>query len=395
MNGLARRLTAYLLAALGAVLLSAVAYAAGSVAGGAVTGRPSPVRPIAGFDLFWEAWRLVERDFAGEVPPVEEMDRAAARGLLRELGDAATGLIAPQYASLDREDASGYYRGIGASVRSTEDGYIEVSVIFPGSPAEQVGIRAGDVIVAVDGEDIAGVGLHEAVSRIRGPEGTTVELELRRPGEARTFVREVERRSIEIPTVALEMLEGDIAHITLNEFNNRATAQLKDALREAVDLGAAGIVLDLRGNPGGFLDQAVSVADEFLDGGTVVIERGREVEERSFRSERGGLATDTPLAVLVNEGSASASEIVAGAVQARGRGVLVGTQTYGKGSVQYVFDLSDGSQVRVTTALWYTPDDRLIQGEGLTPDVTIEDDPATEEDEQLVASLTLLREEIH
>lgn len=395
MNGLTRRLTLYLLAALGAVLLSAVAYAAGSVAGGAVTGAPSAVRPIAGFDLFWEAWRLVERDFAGEVPPMEEIDRAAARGLLRELGDAATGLIAPQYARLDREDASGYYRGIGASVRTSEDGYIEVSVVFPGSPAEEEGILAGDVIVAVDGEDISGVGLHEAVSRIRGPEGTTVELELRRPGETGTFTRRVERRSIEIPTVSMEMLEGDIAHISLNEFNNRATAQLKDALREAVDLGAAGIVLDLRSNPGGFLDQAVSVADEFLDAGTVVIERGREVKERSFHSEAGGLATNVPLAVLVNEGSASASEIVAGAVQARGRGVLVGTQTYGKGSVQYVFDLSDGSQVRVTTALWYTPDDRLIQGEGLTPDVMIEDDPATDEDEQLIASLTRLREEIH
>ncbi len=395
MNGIMRRLTVYLLAALGAVLLSAVAYAAGSMAGGTVASRPTAARPIEGFDLFWEAWRLVERDFAGEIPPMEEVDRAVARGLLRELDDAATGLVAPQYARLDREDASGYYRGIGASVRNSADGNIEVSVVFAGSPAEEAGILPGDVIVAVDGEFIAGIGVHEAVSRIRGPEGTTVRLELRRPGEPGTFTRVVDRRSIEIPTVAMRMLEGGIAHITLNEFNNRATAQLRDALRRATDDGVTAIVLDLRNNPGGFLDQAVSVADEFLDAGTVVIERGREVTERSFHSEEGGLAVNIPLAILVNEGSASASEIVAGAVQARGRGVLVGTQTYGKGSVQYLFDLSDGSQIRVTTALWYTPDDRLIQGYGLTPDVAVEDDPETEEDEQLSASLTHVREEIH
>jgi len=391
-NGFARRLTLYLLAALGAVLLSAVAYAAGNVAGDVVSGRAPTSRPLEGFDLFWEAWRLVERDYVGEVPPLEEYDRGAAAGLLRELDDSATGLIVPEYADLERQDATGYYRGIGASVGTTEDGYVEVVTVFRGSPAEGAGIVPGDVIMAVDGTDIQGMSLAEAVSLIRGPEGTVVELELRRPGSDDTFKREVERRSIEIPTVSLEMLEGKVAHIVLSEFNNRATAQLQDALKEATAQDAAAIVLDLRGNPGGFLDQAVSVADEFLDEGTVLVERGRQVEERSYRSKDGGLAVEIPLVVLVNESSASASEIVAGAVQARARGALVGARTFGKGSVQFVFDLSDGSQVRVTTALWYTPEDRLIQGEGLEPDVTIADNLSTEADEQLEAALGYLRE---
>jgi len=251
MSGLGRRLTLYLATALGAVLLSAVAYAAGNIAGEMVSDRQTVSRPLEGFDLFWEAWRLVERDFVGEIPPVEEYDRGAASGLLRELGDAATGLVPPQYASLDRQDATGYYAGIGASVSTSADGYVEVTAVFRGSPAEGAGILPSDVIVAVDGQDIAGLALTEAVSLIRGPEGTTVHLELRRPGETGTFRREVVRRTVEIPTVSLTMLEGGVAHVVLSEFNNRATAQLQEALKQAAAQGASALVLDLRGNPGG------------------------------------------------------------------------------------------------------------------------------------------------
>jgi len=392
MSGIRRRLTVYLATALGVVLLSVAAFTAGGLAADTMSAGPAPTRPIAGFELFWEAWHIVERDFVGELPAMDIVERGAARGLLRELGDSATGLISPEYAQLEREDSSGYYRGVGASVGTSEDGYVEVSVVFAGSPADEAGIRPGDVIVKVDGEDIAGLGLHEAVSRIRGPEGTTVELELRRPGVEGTYTCRLERRSIEIPTVTLDLLEGGIAHITLTEFNNRATAQLQEALRQAIAADAQGLVLDLRDDPGGYLEQAVSVADEFLDAGTVVVERGREVAEQVYRSEDGGLATTIPLVVLVNEGSASASEIVAGAIQARDRGILIGTRTYGKGSVQLAFDLSDGSQIRITTALWYTPDERLIQGEGLGPDMEVQDDPGTAEDEQLSAAVRYLQE---
>jgi len=181
----------------------------------------------------------------------------------------------------------------------------------------------------------------------------------------------VERREIEIRTAELEMLAGGIAHIRLNDFNARAVAQLRQALEDAERQGASAVILDLRDNPGGFLDQAVAVADEFLNAGPVVTERGRLEAARIHNSRDGGLATELPLAVLINGGSASASEIVAGAVQARDRGVLVGERSYGKGSVQLAFDLSDGSELRVTVARWYTPDDRLIQGEGLQPDIVV------------------------
>ncbi|NPV09060.1 MAG: S41 family peptidase [Anaerolineae bacterium] len=392
MSGLLRRVGVFLAGAGAAFVLSCTGFAAGGIAAGSIARTPTPSRPIEGFGLFWEAWTIVERDFVGDVPPEEEVHRGAARGLLRALGDPATGLIAPEFARLDREDSSGYYRGIGASVRYGAHGYVEIAVVFAGSPADEAGLRPGDVILSVDGEDMAGVGLYEVVSRIRGPEGTHVEIEFRRPGVESTFTRLLERREIEIPTVTLEVLEGGIGHLALSDFNGRATAQLRDQLRQARRAGVTALILDLRGNPGGYLDQAVSVADEFLDRGTVVVERGREVPEKAYGSHEGGLATDMELVVLVNEGSASASEIVAGAVQALGRGTVIGTRTFGKGSVQYAFDLSDGSQIRVTTALWYTPDDRLIQGEGLEPDITVADDPETEVDEPLEAAVLYLKE---
>jgi carboxyl-terminal processing protease len=392
MSGVAQRITVVLLGGLAALLLCAAGFAAGGLAAGTLVRTPTPARPIEGMELFHEVWAIVERDFVGDLPARDEVERGAARGLLRALGDSATGLIAPEFAQLEREDSSGYYRGIGASVRYGDHDYVEVAVVFDGSPAQDAGLRPGDVILKVDGEDMADVDLYEVVSRIRGPEGTEVVLELHRPGTGEIFVRALERREIEIPTVTLEVLEGGIGHLILADFNSRATAQLRDQLRAAQQAGVTALILDLRNNPGGFLDQAVSVSDEFLDEGTIVVERGREVPERSYRGRDGGLATEIELVVLVNEGSASASEIVTGAVQAHERGTVIGTTTFGKGSVQYAFDLSDGSQIRVTTALWYTPDDRQIQGEGLVPDIVVADDPETEADEQLEAAVSFLKE---
>ena len=375
-----------------AAFLSAGSFVAGGIAAGTMGQRATATVPIEGFGLFWEAWEIVERDFVGDIPPEEVVARGAARGLLRALNDPATGLIGPEFARLEREDASGVYKGIGASVRPGEGGYVEIAVVFDGSPAAEAGLRPGDIVLAVDGDDVKGVSLYEVVARIRGPVGTMVGLRIRRPSAGDVFNVEVARREIEIPTASMTVLPGDIAHIRLTEFNSRAASQLREALQEARASGCRALILDLRGNPGGFLDQAVAVADEFLDAGAVLVERGLEEPERAHRSEDGGLATDLPLVVLVNEGSASASEIVAGAIQARGRGILVGAATYGKGSVQYSFTLSDESEIRITTALWYTPDDHLIQGDGLHPDLEVASESNDQEDAQLQAAVDYLLE---
>ncbi|MGQ9554208.1 MAG: S41 family peptidase [Anaerolineae bacterium] len=377
------------------ILVAAILVVGGSLAGSVTAAdfaRPVIVTPpIEGFDLFWEAWRIVERDYVGELPNDEEVARGAARGLVRSLNNYATSLIAPEFAQLEREESSGFYKGIGASVRSV-DGLVAIAVIFPGSPAEESGLEVGDIILAVDGKDVQGVSLYEVVSLIRGPAGTRVALRIMRPATGESLEKQVERREIEIPTATVEVLPQGIAHIRLSDFNGQATSQLQTALRMAEREKVWGIILDLRDNPGGFLDQAISVADEFLDYGPVVIERGRLEPERIHYSQDGGLATDLRLVVLVNGGSASASEIVAGAVQARKRGVLVGERSFGKGSVQFSFDLSDGSQLRVTTALWYTPDNRLIQDSGLQPDIEVAPDDSGQTDPQLQAAIQYLLE---
>ena len=253
---------------------------------------------------------------------------------------------------------------------------IEIVRPMEGQPAEDAGLRPGDLVLAVDGQSTDNMGLYEAIALIRGPRGSTVTLTILRPGESDAFDVEIVRARIPLPTVESEILEGNIAYLRLYEFNSQATDLLQDAIEDLLDQQPVGLVLDLRNNPGGFLSQAVSVADEFLPAGVVLIERGRELE-RTFESTDEGGAEEIPLVVLINGGSASASEIVAGAVQDLGRGVLIGETSFGKGSVQQPHTLSDGSELRITIARWFTPNDRAIHGNGLEPDIPV---PFTEED---------------
>ncbi|MHB0875849.1 MAG: S41 family peptidase [Anaerolineae bacterium] len=385
----------FAIAAGGLLLIGALAgggYYVGGRTAGAIATRTAVATPaIEGFDVFYEAWTLVEQDYVGEFPADEVVARGAARGLIGALGDQATALIAPEYAALSRQDSSGYYQGIGASVRQTEEGFVAIAAVYGDSPAEESGIEVGDIILEVDGADVTGRSLYEVVSLVRGPADTTVRLKLGKPATGETVDVEVARREIEIRTAELVLLPEGIAHIRLNEFNAQADTQLRLALQEARDQGAWGVILDLRDDPGGYLDQAVAVADEFLPLGTVLIERGRGDTETVHSSTDGGAAEDLPLVVLINGGSASASEIVAGAIQAHGRGLLIGETSFGKGSVQLPFDLSDGSELRVTIAKWYTPDDVLIQDSGLTPDVVVAPGEG-EADAQLQAAVESLLE---
>lgn len=339
-----------------------------------VTPQP-PTTGVSGpsgdeFGLFREVWDIIRQDYYGEIPDDQTILYGAIRGSLQTLGDEYTSFIEPQIAKILEEDASGEFQGIGAYVRMGEDGKLEISGIIPGTPAEEAGLRAGDKVLAVNGQSIVGYSLYEAIALIRGPAGTQVTLLIERPGERETFEVTITRARIEIPQVEAKMLEGDIAYIRLHEFSANATRQMRESLNDLLRRKPRGLILDLRNNPGGWLDQALEVADLFLDKGVVMIERAAD-GERVFRSRSGDIAESIPLVVLVNGGSASASEIVAGAIQDRGRGILIGERTLGKGSVQRPYRLSDGSELRVTIARWYTPNNREIHGEGLQPDIEV------------------------
>nr|MBP7689280.1 S41 family peptidase [Thermoflexales bacterium] len=272
--------------------------------------------------------------------------------------------------------STGSFSGIGAVVQLNKQRVLQISRVYADSPAEKSGLKAGDLISEVDGESIIGDDLSEQVAKVRGPAGSVVKLTIVR-GEDKPFTVEVTRATIEIKLVESKMID-EIAYVSLSKFDSTTTAQqLGDTIKQLLTNNPTGLILDLRGNPGGFLDQSIAVADLFLKDGVVLYERTKDGDQRVFRSDDTGLAQDIPLVVLINGGSASASEIVAGAIQDRARGKLIGEKSFGKGSVQQINRLSDGSQLRVTIARWFTPNDRAIHGEGLEPDITVEasDDP--------------------
>jgi len=324
------------------------------------------------FSLFWEAWDLLEADYYGELPDLTEASRAAVKGVTRSLGDPNTFLLEPDLAKVVSEDMTGQFEGIGASVRTDENGFFTIVQPFEDSPAYRAGLQPGDIVLEVDGAVTQGLSTTEVISMIRGPKGTVVTLLIFRPDTQEQFTAEVERDRIDIPTIETRWLEDDsVAYIRLREFNAVASEQLHAELRAMLAQDPAGLILDLRGNPGGLLDAAISVASEFVGEGIITEERFRDGTTTTYEALPGGVATSPtlPLIVLVNGASASASEIVAGAVQDSERGILLGTLTYGKGSVQIPHRLSDGSQLRVTTAHWFTPKGRDIHQQGLEPDV--------------------------
>ncbi|MGD8997206.1 MAG: S41 family peptidase [Anaerolineae bacterium] len=349
------------------------------------------------FQLFWEVWDLVQRHYYDDLPSMREITYAAIRGMLGALGDSYTALVEPDVAAVLTENASGQFEGIGAFVDMDESGTLRIVDTFENGPAEEAGLRADDRVIAVDGESIVGVPLYEAIGRIRGPAGSEVRLTVEREGTLEPFDVVVTRARLDIEIVETEMRDDGIGYIRLWQFTATATDRLEQGLEELLRQDPQGIVLDLRQNPGGWLDQAIAVADLFLGEGLVAVERFSDGSEREFKAGSGDIAEDIPLVVLVNNGSASASEIVAGALQDQERAPLVGVPTFGKGSVQRPFALSDGSELRVTVALWFTPNDQRIQGQGLTPDIEVpwseeerEEDP--EQDPQLQRAVEYLLE---
>lgn len=370
------------------------------------TGEPADTpRPVptpaedaqATFQLFWEAWDLLAEHFYGELPTVEEITYAAIRGMLSALDDQYTAFIEPEVTAILREDATGEFEGIGAFVDLDDSGRVRIVDTFERGPAEEAGLKAEDRVIAVDGDSIVGDTLYEAIGKIRGPAGSQVTLTVEREGVPDPVEVSIIRARLAIPIIESELLEGGIGYISLREFSATATQNLEERLESLLAQDPEGIILDLRRNPGGWLDQAINVADLFLGDTVVATERFSDGTERVFRASAGDIGEDVPLVVLVNSGSASASEIVAGALQDHGRATLVGMPTFGKASVQRAFELSDGSELRVTIALWFTPDDQPIQGKGLTPDIEVPwseeerlEDP--EQDPQLQRAIDFLLE---
>jgi carboxyl-terminal processing protease len=347
------------------------------------------------FKPFWQAWDVVHEDFVDQPIDETKLMRGAISGMLSALGDDHTSYLDPEM--MERFNAAlngAEYEGIGAWVDSTAE-YLTIISPMPGSPAEKAGLQSGDQIIALDGEDMTGVDGELVRQRVLGPKGTNVTLTIRREGVEEPFDVVVTRGAIQTPTIESKMLEENIGYVRLYTFGNSTSQDLRKALKTLMAENPDGMILDLRYNGGGYLDTAIEVASEFLGDGVIVHEEYGDGTRETFKARKGGLATEIPLVVLVNEGSASASEIVAGAIQDRGRGKLVGITTYGKGSVQSVTPLVDEQgQIRVTIARWLTPNDRQINKIGLQPDFVVEmptDQSDSQEDPQLQKAIELLR----
>lgn len=360
-------------------LITGVAFLAGFVARASLVSEPVTVavEPTSSeqeaFRVFWEAWHILERDFYGDLPDAQEMTYDAIRGVVDSLDDKYTAFLEPEMAAIVREDMSGSFEGIGAVVNMNDNGQLEIVRTFKGKPAARAGLKSGDIVLSVGDTAIEKMSVFEAVALIRGPAGSVARLTIKRQGVEEPFVVEVVREKIEMPVVESRMLDDNIAYLKLYEFNAQATSKLKADLRSLLAEQPRGLILDLRDNPGGYLNVAVEIGSQFVGEGPILVERLKDNQERDYPAQGGGLATgDLPLVVLVNGGTASASEIVAGAIQDAGRGILIGEQTLGKGSVQLPHYLSDGSELRVTIARWFTPKGRAIHEKGLTPDIQVD-----------------------
>ena len=341
------------------------------------------------FDIIADTWNMLSRDYVGKDSlDAEKLSQGAVKGMIEALDDPYSTYVDPQSYRLESESFKGKYQGIGAVI-GVSDGQLTVIAPISDSPAEEAGIRAGDKIMEIKGVPTEGLTPIEAAAKIRGPKGTSVNLVILRQEENEPVELSIVRSEIKLETVSYEM-RGDIAYIKITQFLGSTGDDLHAALKDAIDNGANGIVLDLRNNPGGLLDAAVDVTSQFLVRGVVVDIEDSDGGSNQLWVKPNGIATHLPLVVLVNNGSASSSEIVAGALQDYGRAKLAGSQTFGKGSVQLVRNLKDGSALHLTAARWFTPSGRPIDGDGLTPDFLLD----LEGEELVIWAIEHLRSQI-
>ena len=320
------------------------------------------------FNPFFEVYSLVQDRYFEQ--PIDQLALAegAIDGMLATLGDQNTRYLSPIDEEAARDSMSGEFQGIGAEVASV-DGDITIVAPIDGSPAEGVGLLPGDILRAADGVDLTGMDVSDAAGLVRGPAGTAVLLLIERNGE--TFEVEIIRDVIKLPSVRGEIIEKNIAYVRLSRFAGDSQVEMADLLKELLAQNPSGMILDLRRNPGGSLDTVIDIADQLLPEGNILIERFGDGSEEVFKATNNGIAEDIPLVLLVDEGSASASEVLAGAIKDQHRGILIGQTTFGKGTVQTWHGLSNGGGVRITIAQWLTPSGTWIHENGLTPDYFI------------------------
>lgn len=347
--------------------------------------------------LYWEVWHRVEEQFYGQIPNGSASTYGAIRGALSTLNDPYTLFIEPEPAAEEKAQLEGQFGGIGAFVQRDEEGRVILDPM-PDQAAEKAGLLKGDILVAVDGKPIANdIATEDVVKLIKGEIGTKVTLTLQRAGTEETFDITIERAPIETPSAQWRILEQapKIGYIQLTSFTERSNKELDRAFEELSSQGAEFYILDLRNNGGGLLETAVDVASQFLREGVVLREDRKNQGERVYDVRSGGKALDQPLVLLVNGGTASASEIVAGALQDYKRATLIGEKTFGKGSVQLIYELSDASRLHVTVAKWFTPNNNAIDGKGLIPDIEMlitDDDRANNRDPQLERAISFLQD---
>jgi len=360
--------------------------------------RQTPEDQNIDFNLFWSAWDQLEANFLDQeaLDPVK-MVQGAIRGMVASLGDPYTTYLSPEENQQARSDLNGSFEGVGIQLGYKDD---RLAVIAPlsGMPAEKVGVKAGDLILKIEDRETIDVSLPEAVQLIRGPKGTAIKLTLLHEGDTQPYDALITRDTILVPSVEVEMIEvegwGKMAHLKLTRFGERTgdewQEEVSQILADCQNVSKCGVILDMRNNPGGLLSGSVLIASEFLDSGGVVIQENADSDQEKYSVDRQGRLTKMPLVVLINQGSASASEIVAGALQEKNRAQLVGETTFGKGTIQEAQDLIGGSGLHITIAHWLLPSGKSVENEGVVPHFQLSDNPETEVDEQLEKAKELL-----
>lgn len=360
--------------------LSAAFYAGMWVGNGSETGKQQPTNYLSSsdpelatlFSPFFEAWNIVHEQYIDQPVDDVKLMQSAIGGMMEGLGDKHSSYMDPETYQQVNAPLMGSYTGIGAWVDTSGESLVIIAPM-PGSPAEAAGILSGDTVIAIDGKDMTGVDPNVVLQSILGPADTKVTLTITREGVDEPLEITITRATIEIPVIEYEMLDNNIGYIYLSQFSVNAGEEVRKALNDLMAQNPQGLILDLRDNTGGFLDAAFDVTSAFIEVGPIMIEETGDGAKQTYSAYGNAIAPDIPLVVLVNGGSASASEITAGAIQDRGRGMLVGITTYGKGSVQNWIELEgDNGAIRVTIARWLTPNGKQINDIGLTPDVVVD-----------------------
>ncbi|MFH2039960.1 MAG: S41 family peptidase [Chloroflexota bacterium] len=354
-------------------------------------GTPQDLQTL--FKPFWETWQILHDNYVDQPLDNLTLMRGAITGMMESLGDQHSSYMDPQEYSDANVSINGKYEGIGAYVDTTGE-YLTIINPMKGFPAEKAGLMPGDEIRAIDGEDMTGINPELVRLKVIGPAGSSVHLSVYRSDGDQTLEFDIVRENINIPSVTGELTKDNLAYVTITTFGDETTSDLRRILKELMPQKPKGLILDLRDNGGGYLTTAIEVASEFIGDGVIMVEQYGDDTRETYEAIKGGQATDIPMIVLVNEFSASASEIVAGAIQDRGRAQLLGVTTYGKGSVQNWIPLSDNQgAIRVTVAKWLTPNGNTIHEIGLSPDVVVErttEDYKAGLDPQLDAAIAIL-----